>query len=326
MPKLILCFVSAILIFSIACTSGEQSGQKPDEVISNVSIGLLNFRTNDLRWVPSRLGQPLPPNAIVGGIENTAGINAGKNLYICRARWGNGMHPGKLLDGKCNIEYNGEEETAGDYEVLTGTTYAWRYGPGFEGFWEPSQRRNFQGGWENGGCLYICRGEPGRGWHPGKYLPNTQHCHYAYGGGKNTDDITEFQILYVPGNSFNCNPNPTPTPPAAPPPPPPTEGYLEVNFTTGTTADTPGRFWLMNGKTGQSSGQFFTNFNANQSREACAAQLNAVAASIGLRTAPNGAIVRIYGAGNTIRIDNRGFGPSTEFRCYSVSGQEESCE
>lgn len=66
-----------------------------------------------LRWVPASNGV-VPPGAVRGGFEpgNPA-------LYICRAPYAGGLHPGKIVGTSCNFGYGGLEVLASTYEVLT---------------------------------------------------------------------------------------------------------------------------------------------------------------------------------------------------------------
>jgi hypothetical protein len=64
-----------------------------------------------------------PPNsgfsgALVGGHEAN-----GSDLHLCRATWQHylvlrGTHPGKLVSGKCNVEFGGEEIEFTTFEVF----------------------------------------------------------------------------------------------------------------------------------------------------------------------------------------------------------------
>jgi uncharacterized protein DUF3421 len=51
------------------------------------------------------------PNTVVGGFEK------GHKLYVCVANY-RGQHPGKLIDGKCNIGYGGREMMIDDFQLL----------------------------------------------------------------------------------------------------------------------------------------------------------------------------------------------------------------
>lgn len=59
----------------------------------------------------------LPANAVRGGVDQNGRVP----LYICRAHYINGIHPGKLLSGKCNIGWGGQEVVLHHFEVLVST-------------------------------------------------------------------------------------------------------------------------------------------------------------------------------------------------------------
>jgi hypothetical protein len=54
----------------------------------------------------------IPQNAVMGGHEN------GQPLFICRANYMGGEHPGKLVGQNCNFSYGGSELTRSNYEIL----------------------------------------------------------------------------------------------------------------------------------------------------------------------------------------------------------------
>ncbi|TFF17793.1 DUF3421 domain-containing protein [Jiella endophytica] len=63
---------------------------------------------------------------VPAGEVGSIGVNAGREangslLYVCRAPFNNGIHPGKIgpSTGGCNITYGGVEHTTYFYEVLT---------------------------------------------------------------------------------------------------------------------------------------------------------------------------------------------------------------
>ncbi len=66
-----------------------------------------------IKWVEASDGD-IPRNAVVGGDED------GAKLYIARAFYRGGTHPGKIKKGwdGCNIGYGGKEVTIRNYEVL----------------------------------------------------------------------------------------------------------------------------------------------------------------------------------------------------------------
>jgi hypothetical protein len=73
---------------------------------------LISAAPSSLQWVPTSNGA-VPPGAVVGGHE------PGRDLYVCRAEYQGGVHPGKLVEGHaCCIGWGGEEKYFGDYEVL----------------------------------------------------------------------------------------------------------------------------------------------------------------------------------------------------------------
>jgi len=137
-------------------------------------------------WVPSGQGSPLPAGALAGGSER------GTPLYVCRAPYKGGLHPGKVVGGRCNITYGGEEVRLDDYQVLVG-----------EGYWAKRGATGaYVAGMEGGRGLYLCRAhyiEPdsGRdlGVHPGKVVAG--RCNIGYGGREVR--IEDFEYFYQNG-------------------------------------------------------------------------------------------------------------------------------
>jgi hypothetical protein len=56
-------------------------------------------------WVNAIQGDLVPRHAFVGGRQPAPPFT----LFVCRAQYRNGMHPGKLIDGRCNIGWGGRE-------------------------------------------------------------------------------------------------------------------------------------------------------------------------------------------------------------------------
>ena len=54
--------------------------------------GAYNHHHDALQWVDMSEGEPLPPNAVVGGNQPYPAAT----LYICRANYRGGLHPGKF--------------------------------------------------------------------------------------------------------------------------------------------------------------------------------------------------------------------------------------
>src|ERR1051326_4640296 len=74
-----------------------------------------NNNSDRVTWVRIESGQSVPSNAIVGGVE-VGGQNNGAMLYVCRAEYNGGVHPGKLIGGFCNISFAGQEIVLSNYQ------------------------------------------------------------------------------------------------------------------------------------------------------------------------------------------------------------------
>lgn len=129
----------------------------------------------------------IPSNAVVGGRE------AGRTLYICQARYMDGVHPGKLVDGRCNITWGGTEIQQKHFRILVSDNLRWR---SVRDGRIPSSA--IAGGGERGQPLYVCQARYSGGIHPGKVFDGS--CHIGYNGR----DIArpDFRIL-VPGRGNN---------------------------------------------------------------------------------------------------------------------------
>lgn len=162
-------------------------------------------------WVAAQDGQ-VPRGAVLGGSAGTPPAN----LYICRARYGNGVHPGKIVGKHCNIGWGGKEVLLSRYEVMTergGLRFHWidaRNGA--------VPRGAVPGGDEGGRPLYVCRASYQNGMHPGKLFGS--FCNIGWGGREVT--VSEYQVMVSVG-PVEAPPNRQPAPPpvATRPPPPP---------------------------------------------------------------------------------------------------------
>lgn len=78
-----------------------------------LSIPSLAQNRKCIKWVEASDGY-IPRHAVVGGDED------GDKLYIARAYYRGGTHPGKIKRGwdGCNIGYGGKEIMIRDYEIL----------------------------------------------------------------------------------------------------------------------------------------------------------------------------------------------------------------
>lgn len=128
-------------------------------------------------WVPS--AGPIPVNTIMGGQES------GRMLPVCRGVYQGGVHPGKVVDGKCNFGWGGSEVSVARFDVLTGDGSRLEWAPG------PSAPGMIFGGQERGGQLGICRAAFQGGVHPGKLIGG--QCNIGYGGKEIV--LPRFEVL-----------------------------------------------------------------------------------------------------------------------------------
>lgn len=129
-------------------------------------------------WAPAANGT-VPANAIIGGNES------GRTLPVCRARYSNGVHPGKVVGTNCNFSYGGKEVLAPQYDVLVGNPAVLTQNPqllrwiAVQGGQVPSGA--FSGGNEPGRpILPICQAPYQGGVHVGKVVG--VNCNFGYGG------------------------------------------------------------------------------------------------------------------------------------------------
>ena len=124
-------------------------------------IGFNNSYAGD-QWVKACDGN-IPKGAVISGKEAN-----GENLYIARARYRGGLHPGKVRPefGAANIPWGGKEEKVKCYEVFVGN-----------GKWVQASGGNIPvgaikaGKEADGKPLYIARAYYEGGLHPGKVRP-----------------------------------------------------------------------------------------------------------------------------------------------------------
>ena len=143
-------------------------------------------------------GPTNPQNALAPGTE------AGKPVLLCRARYSGGVHPGKVVSGKCGIAFGNTEIQVAPYELLyrsgSNTTRPVaasaaapppppRVRAATFGFWEVwSRQERIVGSFgavgqdRNGFPLFACRFEYQGGVHPGTVYANDNRCYISYGG------------------------------------------------------------------------------------------------------------------------------------------------
>lgn len=123
-------------------------------------------------WTTIIINHPLPETAIIGG-----GItDSDTEFYICRAPYHGGMYPGRFIDGRCYIGFNGDELALPHYEILeTSEGTAWVAANA--GYIPPDA---IQAGYENGRTLYVCQAPFHGNMYPGKIFGGS--CHITVGG------------------------------------------------------------------------------------------------------------------------------------------------
>jgi hypothetical protein len=232
-------------------------------------------------WRPAHSGDTPGPDAIKGGPGN--GPEPDAPLYVCRAGGtAGGLYPGKWIQGKCSIAYNGGEFKQGKYDVAYGPA---RWAP-FGGTITPDM---VQGGFDlDQTPLYICRVlhfKPtfsDKGDQPG-FLKNGT-CFVGY--GSTFPNNPPFEVLYnaTPASDSGGGESKT-------------NGVI-VSFDSGTSA-TPGTLTVTNGVTGKVvSRQLAANLTAAQ----CLTVLQQAALDAGLQiqSDPNG--LKLVGANNTVQV------------------------
>ena len=145
-----------------------------------------------LHWIPD--GSPENHIAVRAGTEQN-GVNNGKAIYVCRAPFAGGVHPGKFVEGanKCNIGYGGKGYEIPDYDLLVSESGSPLWVKCCDGAGVTSTR---EGGNENGHPLFVCRARyPGHGVHAGKTATewNPPHCNIEFGGKE--IELTDFDLL-----------------------------------------------------------------------------------------------------------------------------------
>lgn len=135
----------------------------------------------------------VPPNAFIAGQENIVGRPGQvRILYICQADLGlRGVHPGKVVEGSCNVGYDSKEIKWGSYQVLTNVdprNVAWVRES--NGNVPPGA---FEGGRESQRTLYVCRGSYTNGVHPGKVVDHA--CNIAWGGRE--PHLQDYEVLVI---------------------------------------------------------------------------------------------------------------------------------
>jgi hypothetical protein len=119
----------------------------------------------------AHIGDWIPSTETLTGTAH--GEENGRILYVCQVSAHGGVHPGKVVDGYCNIGYAGVEEVYSDFSVYNGT-----------GRWASKHVLHsphpVAGGYENGDVLRVCLAYAHDGTHPGKVVDG--YCNIGYAG------------------------------------------------------------------------------------------------------------------------------------------------
>jgi hypothetical protein len=138
--------------------------------------------TKGVQWRKVRSGEDLPEGALQGGCESD-----GTPLYVGRAHYLGGLHPGKIVNGVCHFPHGAEEILAHDFEVPVVSAGEW-------GVPEPGCASALIGGYEGGNALAVCRVPWEGGLHPGKVVSQDGIC--SYGGRERVSG--EFEVFNIP--------------------------------------------------------------------------------------------------------------------------------
>ena len=141
---------------------------------------------------------PFTPDAGSGAIMGGPGSDPrpGTPMFLCRARAGGAVVPGKWVQGNCNVAVGGKEQIMRTYEVAYGSA---RWGTYQGNFYGLAQTGNDS----NGNPLYSCRvhyvdaSGNDYGYQPGK-LGGDGVCRIPFGGGELTQS-PPFDVLYATG-------------------------------------------------------------------------------------------------------------------------------
>ena len=153
-------------------------------LLASILILSSNITSAQLEWV--EFNGELPSKAVIGGVETH------RSLAVCRCEYKGAMHPGKVVDGKCNIGWGGKEIRSESFEVLVNKGVV-------EIDWLKTNGKlpdhAIEAGDEKGRALYVGRAHHENGTHPGKVFAagGTNICNIGYGGKEIT--YNTFEVL-----------------------------------------------------------------------------------------------------------------------------------
>ena len=148
-------------------------------LLLSCAASLAVAQSGSVQWVRAGPGYAVP-GGFVGGYEK------GAPLIVCRGPYANGVYPGKVVNGICDVSFDNKEIPLREYEVLVASGGQW-------GAPQPGYAGAFVAGGENGGPLFLCQSPYEGGVHPGKVYNNT--CHISYGGRE--VPVYAFSVLYL---------------------------------------------------------------------------------------------------------------------------------
>lgn len=132
-------------------------------------------------WMNMQSYNGVPAHAVVGGMQRF------QPLFICRGNYNGGIHPGKLINGTCQISWGGHQIDLTQFQVLTSRTrLAWV--PAGHGALPANA---IYGGGENGHPLYICQARYAGSVYPGKVVG--RNCNIAFQGREVT--LPNYNVL-----------------------------------------------------------------------------------------------------------------------------------
>ncbi|KMY67825.1 hypothetical protein AAU61_08125 [Desulfocarbo indianensis] len=119
-------------------------------------------------WQRARPGE-IPAGAVGGGYSNQG------EMFVCRANYRDGVHPGKLYAGKCHLGWGGREVAVDNYDVLVV-----RQGLAWLPKDRAGNRRCVEAGRRGQQSQCVCRANFRDGLHPGKTWQG--RCNIGWGG------------------------------------------------------------------------------------------------------------------------------------------------
>lgn len=154
-------------------------------IVAIIVLACAALSSPALAWAHGVVSHDPPEGVIVAGWEDN------HPLYLCRAPYADGLHPGKVVGGMCMIGYGGAEQAIPNFE--------WGLASGFWASPTGGLANPLIGGQENGQARMVCKARyidgagVDRGWHPGKVING--NCNITWGGSE--IPIAVFRQFYL---------------------------------------------------------------------------------------------------------------------------------